>query len=95
MKRRITAMEARQRFGEVLDGVRYRGDEVIIERAGRTMAVVISPERYEAMQRARERLFRTVDELADRARDVPDEDLGHTIDEAVREARAGRRGRKR
>ena len=37
--------------------VYYRGDEVVIERAGKTMAVVIPADRYEALERSRERLF--------------------------------------
>src|SRR5436190_328447 len=57
MKRTISAMEARQHFGEVLEGVRYRGDEVVIERAGKPMAVVIPTERYEALEQARDRMF--------------------------------------
>jgi hypothetical protein len=35
MKRRLSAVEARKRFGELLEGVHYRDDEVVIERAGK------------------------------------------------------------
>jgi len=41
MKRRLSAVEARKKLGEVLDGVYYRGDEVVIERAGKPLAVVV------------------------------------------------------
>lgn len=48
MKRRISAVEARKRLGDILESVHYRGDEVVIERAGKPMAVVIPAERCEA-----------------------------------------------
>ncbi len=34
-------IEARKRPGEILESVYYRGDEIVIERAGKPMAVVI------------------------------------------------------
>ena len=47
MKRRLSAVEARKKLGEVLDGVYYRGDEVVIERAGKPLAVVVPVKLYE------------------------------------------------
>ena len=37
MKRSVSAMEARKRFGELLEEVYYRGDDVIIEIADHDM----------------------------------------------------------
>jgi prevent-host-death family protein len=45
MKRKLSAVEARKKFDEILKGVYYRGDEVVIERAGKPMAVVIPTHR--------------------------------------------------
>jgi prevent-host-death family protein len=39
--RTITAVKAREKFGQLLDEVYYKGDVVIIERDGRPMAAVI------------------------------------------------------
>ncbi|HEY2763982.1 MAG TPA: type II toxin-antitoxin system prevent-host-death family antitoxin [Pseudonocardiaceae bacterium] len=39
-ERRLSATEARVRFGELLDGVTARHDIVFVERAGREVAVV-------------------------------------------------------
>jgi prevent-host-death family protein len=67
--RTVTAQEARQRLGELLENAR-RGDEMIIERAGRPMGVVISPLRYElalneiAAYRREQRQARTADAQA-------------------------------
>ncbi|MGH3874219.1 MAG: type II toxin-antitoxin system Phd/YefM family antitoxin [Pseudonocardiaceae bacterium] len=43
-ERRVSATEARVRFGELLDGVTARHDVVFVERAGKEVAVVVSVE---------------------------------------------------
>ncbi len=40
MVRKVSAMTVRDRLGQILEEVYYRGDAVIIERAGRPMAVL-------------------------------------------------------
>lgn len=47
-ERRVSATEARVRFGELLDGVTNRHDVVFVERAGKEVAVVVSIEDWEA-----------------------------------------------
>jgi prevent-host-death family protein len=97
MKRKVTAMEARKRLGELLEGVYYRGDEVVIERAGKPMAVVIPSARYEAMNREREReresLWAMIEEVHERNKDVPYEVIQQEVDEAIREVRQEARRR--
>ena len=91
MKRRISAVEARQKLGEVLEGVYYRGDEVVIERAGKPMAVVIPAERYEAIERSRERFIDLIEMNWERNKDVPYKDVERVVQEAIEEARGPRR----
>jgi prevent-host-death family protein len=79
-------MEARRRLGELLESV-SRGDEVIIERAGKVMGVVVPEDRYQAMERRRERLFAFIERIQQANRDVPEEDLEAAVAEAVNEAR--------
>ena len=90
MKRRVSAVEARKRLGELLEGVYYRGDEVVIERAGKPMAVVIPAERYETMERSRERLFELIEKAQERNRDVPYEVIEREVELAIREVREQR-----
>jgi prevent-host-death family protein len=47
-ERRVSATEARVRFGELLDSVTARHDVVFVERAGKEVAVVVSVEDWEA-----------------------------------------------
>ena len=90
MKRKVSAVEARKRLGELLEGVYYRGDEVVIERAGKPMAVVIPAERYESMERSRERLFELIEKAQERNRGVPYEVIEREIELAIREVREQR-----
>lgn len=91
MKRKVSAVEARKRLGELLEGVYYRGDEVVIERAGKPMAVVIPAERYETMERGRERsmdrLFQLIEKNWERNKDVPYEIIEREVEQAIREMR--------
>ena len=41
MAKVVTAMEARQNFGSLLDQVALRDEEVVIERAGKPLARVV------------------------------------------------------
>jgi len=87
VKRKISAVEARKKLGEILESVYYRGDEVVIERAGKPMAVVIPSERYEAMEQSRERLFAFIEKVQERNKDVPYEVIEEEVRRAVAEAR--------
>jgi len=90
MKRKVSAVEARKRLGEILEGVYYRGDEVVIEQAGKPMAVVIPAERYETMERSRERLFELIEKNWERNKDVPYEVIEREVEQAIREVREQR-----
>lgn len=86
MKRTVSAGEARQRLGELLEGV-SRGDEVVIERAGKPMGVVVSMARYEALERRRARFFELIDQAQQHNRDVPPEELAREVELAIAEVR--------
>lgn len=87
MRRTVTALDARRRLGELLESVYHRGDEVVIERAGKPMAVVIPAARYEAMERNRERLFAMIDQVHERNKDAPVEIIQADVDEAIAKIR--------
>ena len=53
MIKRIPAMTARKNFGELLESVFYRGDEVVVERAGKAMGVLIPMEQYRKLEQQR------------------------------------------
>jgi antitoxin (DNA-binding transcriptional repressor) of toxin-antitoxin stability system len=41
MVKKVNALKARQNFGQMLEEVYYKGDQFIIERAGKSMAAVV------------------------------------------------------
>ena len=49
--KKINAMKARQNFGTMLEEVYYKGDQFIIERAGRPMAAVVPLSQLEELQK--------------------------------------------
>ena len=91
MKRKISALEARRRLGELLESVFYRGDEVVIERAGKVMGVIVPAERYEAMERSRQRMMELVEKNWEHNKDVPYEVIEREVEQTISEMRGARR----
>lgn len=87
MKRTLSAVDARKHLGEILEGVYYRNDEVVIERAGKPMAVVVPAHVYEGIKASRERLLELFEMNWEHNKDVPPEEIESAIDDAVREVR--------
>ena len=54
MQREATAMTVRQNLGELLNEVRYQQNEIVITRAGKPVAALISFQAYAEIQRVRE-----------------------------------------
>ena len=46
MDRIVSAMEARKKFGELLNRIHLRGEEIVIERAGKKIAKMIPVEKH-------------------------------------------------
>lgn len=97
MVKQVPAVRARQQLGSILDEVRFRGTDFVIERDGKPMAVVISPEAYAQYQRARREAFAFFEGTANElGREVSQEELDALVDEAHEEVEAeARQVRKR
>jgi len=54
MQKKITAIKARQNFGQIMNEAVLKGDEFIVERAGKAMVAIVSMEKYNILQRNRE-----------------------------------------
>jgi prevent-host-death family protein len=53
MARHVSAREARARFAELTDRVRYTGEPVIVEKQGRPFVALVSLEDLDAVERLR------------------------------------------
>ena len=49
--KKINALKARQKFGQMLEEVYYKGDRFVIERAGKPMAAVVPLWQLEELQK--------------------------------------------
>lgn len=85
--KKLTAMEARQTFGQVLEKVCYNGDQYVIERAGRPMAAVVPLKFLEKYQESRDRLVGVIRKAQARNRKVSPRVLEREVNEAVRAVR--------
>jgi prevent-host-death family protein len=85
--KKITALKARQNLGELLEEVYYKGDQYIIERAGKPMAAVVPLSQLEALEERREEFFATIDGVRKRNRKVSAKQVASEVSEAVRTAR--------
>ncbi|MBI3030872.1 MAG: type II toxin-antitoxin system Phd/YefM family antitoxin [Candidatus Rokubacteria bacterium] len=90
MVRKVSAMAVRDRLGQLLEEVYYKGDAVIIERAGRPMAVLVPPAEYERLRASRAKRFQVYERIKARTKRIPGAKLDRAIEEGMRAARGGR-----
>jgi antitoxin (DNA-binding transcriptional repressor) of toxin-antitoxin stability system len=91
MQKTISTQELKNSIGEVLDGVRLRGDRYIVERRGQALAALVPIRVHENYEKRRERLFEMIEAIHMRNKDVPSEEIQEAIDRAIREVRAEKR----
>ena len=88
MVKTLTALKTRQNLGEVLEEVYYKGNQYIIERAGRPMAALVPLWQLQSRDQRRERLFGMMDKLWKSAPKVNPKVIEREVAEAVRAVRA-------
>jgi prevent-host-death family protein len=92
--KRMSAREARDNFSDLLGVVFYGKEPVIVERKGKPVAVVISPEQYERYEQQVDQRFReAVDELRRRNADKDPNAVLRDVTEVVEEVRREQYGR--
>ena len=91
MIRTISAIEARQRFGQLMNEVQLRHDHYIVERAGKPMVAVVPVEEFQAWMRRREEFFQQIEQTQERNKDVDPELIESEVAEAVAAVRRTRR----
>lgn len=91
MTRSISAMELRQKLGEILDRVALRHDSFVIERKGRPLAALVPAEMLDQLQRAAAQLLKETGERS--SRDTTQREADALANEAKHATR--RSGRRR
>jgi prevent-host-death family protein len=87
MVRKVTALKARQNLGRLLEEVCYRGDQCVIERAGRPMAAVVPVWQIEERQARHDRFFSRIGDLWQKNRRVNPDALEREVRQAVTSVR--------
>jgi len=91
MGKTISAMKARQNFGQLLEETFYRGEKFVIKRGNKPMAVLIPINEYEQFKRQRNEDFGIYDEIWELNRDIPTREVERDVQEAIDEVRAQKR----
>ena len=92
--KKMSALSAQKNLGQLLEQVCYKGDQYVIERAGRPMAAVVPLWQLEDRRKWKERFFGMVKEMRRRNKKEKSEVIVGEVEEAVkavREKRARRR----
>ena len=83
MQKTVSAMKARQNLGQIMNEVSLRGYDVIIERAGKPVAVLVSVEKYQLMEKSRQQFWEAVNQIRAKMSGEDPEKIERLIEEAV------------
>jgi prevent-host-death family protein len=87
MIREAPAMTVRQKLGELLNEIQYRGDSVVITKSGKPVAALIDIALFERLRTLDDEYARLRGDLAHAFSKVPPHEGMALIDEAVEAAR--------
>ena len=90
MVKKVTALRARQKLGQLLEEVYYKGDQFVIERAGKPMAAVVPVWQLSELRKRKERVLSMVEGVREKNKRVRPEIIEKEVAEAVKKSRARR-----
>jgi prevent-host-death family protein len=90
MVKKLAALKARQHLGRVMNEVALRGDEYIVERAGKPLVAIISMDRYRMLEQDRAAALEALNGIWDKMKGEEPKAIERTIDEAVQAVRKRR-----
>ncbi len=87
MAKELTALKIRGNLGGILEEVYYRGQEFIIKRGKKSMAVLVSPDEFDNFKKQRTMDIAVFDKI--RSKVYPSGKVKRDIEEAVQAVRKG------
>jgi prevent-host-death family protein len=87
MVKRVPALKARQNLGQVMNEVALRGDDYIVERAGKPLVAIISMDRYRMIEQSRVSALDALNSIWDKMKGENPTVIGEVVDEVVRKVR--------
>jgi len=88
MFKKISAIKARQKLGELLEEVFYKNDHVLITRRDKAMAVMIPLDDYEKMMSQRKEDFSILDEIRELHTNTSARQVERDVDAAIERVRS-------
>lgn len=83
----VTAIEARNKLGTILNSVSFGNNQYIVERKGVPMAAIVPVKKLEQMDRARKRFFANMSKISEAFAEESSEKLDAMINEATKAAK--------
>lgn len=93
MLREAPAMTVRRRLGELLNEVQYRGDSILVTKAGKPVAAIIDIELFNRLRLLDREFDRLTEQLQAAYRDESPEVVAAEVDEALASVRGRSSGR--
>jgi prevent-host-death family protein len=93
--KKVPALQARTRFGEILKNVQSGQARYLVEKGGIPVAGIISAEEFQRLIEEREARFRIIDEVRSGLPFVSEGEVLRDVTSAIEEVRAKRRGSSR
>ncbi len=87
MIKEATAMTVRQNLGELLNGIQYGHDQIVITKGGKPVAAMVDTELFDKIRLMKREFNRLTDELATAYKNVDENIAQQEIDAAVKHAR--------
>lgn len=87
MVKKLPALKARQNLGQVMNEVALRGDEYIVERAGKPLVAIISMDKYRMLEQDRLSAMKVLNDIWEKMKGENPQVIEDAIDDAVRAVR--------
>ncbi len=93
MSKEVSAIELQQKFIELLNGVYYNGDRLIVKQDDKPLAAIVPIEIYDRLIKQREEAFSVLDRIWEKVPKVSEEEAQADIEQAIAEVRAEKSGK--
>ena len=87
MQKKISAMKARQNLGQIMNEVAIRGDDYIIERAGKPLVAIIDMDKYQRLLDEREEALQAVRSIWSKMEGADAKEVEEVIKDAIQATR--------
>ncbi len=87
MIKEATAMTVRQNLGELLNGIQYGNDQIVITKGGKPVAAMVDTALFDKIRLLKREFNRLTDELAIAYQGIDESVAQQEIDAAVKQAR--------